>query len=71
MRDDTPAFPVANEYYPNDQIQYGSNGMTLRQWYAGMALQGMVSNPEYQGNFAEMAESAFRFADAMVKRGKE
>jgi len=42
-------------------------GMTLRQWYAGMALSGMKSNLAYDLHSpAEFAYIAFRQADAML-----
>lgn len=33
--DGGPAHPVADFVCPNGQVQQGSYGMTLRQWYAG------------------------------------
>lgn len=33
-----PAFPFADSFHPNGQVQYGSNGMTLRQ-YAAIKLR--------------------------------
>jgi len=51
-----------------------ASNKTLRQWYAGMALQGILaSDPEgayateiYQKVFEEWAKCAFRCADAML-----
>lgn len=42
--------------------------MHLRLWYAGMALQGLLSNPQrYGANFpADYVESAYMVADAMI-----
>jgi hypothetical protein len=36
--DDVPAFPQADSIYPSGQVQYGSPGMTLRQ-YAAIKLK--------------------------------
>ncbi len=36
-----PAFPVADSHHPNGQVQYGHNGMTLRDYFAGQALVGL------------------------------
>lgn len=36
---DRPAFPACNEANVN-----GTMGMTLRQWYAGQALQGFLAD---------------------------
>lgn len=41
-------------------------GMTLRQWYAGMALQGLLSNPNRGYTNIYYVGSAFYFADAMI-----
>ena len=42
---------------------------TLRDWFAGQALNGMVSNPhnEREVTFARMAKDAYIFADAMLE----
>jgi hypothetical protein len=39
--------------------------MTLRQWYAGLAMQGLVFKGAY--DFADTAECANLIADAMLK----
>lgn len=49
-------------------------GMTLREWYAGMALQVITKNISLE-DFVnlkpyELAESAFLIADAMIRAGK-
>ena len=42
-------------------------GMTLRQWYAGMALQGRLSGPEAQGETIDHSVMiSFYAADAMI-----
>jgi len=45
-------------------------GMTLRQWYAGMAMQGYLASGDKQAfNTAEVtAEWAFDQADAMLSQ---
>lgn len=72
-KDGNPAFPVIahNEVY--------ATGMSLRDWYAGMALQGMLAyshvNPSC-GNFVEnctqedRAKYAYAMADEMLKARK-
>ena len=48
-----------------------NHGMTLRDWFAGMALQGMLANPDFNGaNDASVAGFAYRQADAMIE-GRE
>lgn len=54
--------------YPwNEQ---GMPGITLRQLYAGMAMQGMMANPnhaEFVHSHAERASLAGLAADALLK----
>lgn len=65
------AFPGFNPNQTNGQL-VNSGGMTLRDWFAGMAMQGLMANPEcwkHIGgtNSAETARVAFLHADAMLK----
>ena len=55
--------------------QMGFGGMTLRQWYAGMAMQGILAHPNALGKCAQklgesvyesLAPMAFECADAMI-----
>ena len=56
------AFPVA---WPGNQAP--DTGMTLRQWYAGLAMQGMLANPIHdEDTFKVIALSAWDMADAML-----
>ena len=46
-------------------------GMTLRDWFAGQAISGILIRDRMQFN-RELAEFAYDIADAMIeKRGKE
>ena len=66
--DGGPAFPV-----PNDANTNGQEGMSLRDWFAGHALEGYMSildsrnNPDYQ----EDATFMYQLADAMLIARKE
>ena len=44
--------------------------MTLRQWYAGQALAGLMAtdatNPDI-GAWSDMADACFAMADAMIQ----
>lgn len=41
--------------------------MTLRDWFAGMAMQGELANPKGGGNIANIASFAYSMASAMLK----
>ena len=79
--DGGPAFPLV-ETHPVMGQRIWSQGLTLRDWFAGQALAGMLANPQHwvdeekggTGIFSdnpgdeadEAAKSAFWFADAMI-----
>jgi hypothetical protein len=56
---------------------YYSRGLSMRDWFAGMALQGMLANSDFAASATRMGEStegfrgnvtrtAYVFADAML-----
>lgn len=68
-QDGGPAFPVVVENPP----YYIREGMTLRDWFAGMALQAIISkHPAATCDVEEDAEEvffangAYAYADAML-----
>jgi hypothetical protein len=50
--------------FPHPEVSE-RNGMTLRDYFAGQALIGLLFNPE-DGNFRLLAEDAYLYADAML-----
>jgi len=42
-------------------------GMSLRDWFAGMALQGLVTENRSSFGFEVITKEAYQFADAMIK----
>ena len=44
-----------------------SKERTLRDWFAGLVMQGLFSNPEVKRDFNLIVESSFVIADAMLK----
>jgi hypothetical protein len=66
-RSDTPAFPTKN-YHGVQPIATGySEGMTLRDYFAAKAMQGILTDAEIAMGISEIAELAYKYADAMMK----
>lgn len=60
--EDKPAFP--RFYYSSDK---DDQGMTLREYYAGCALQGLMANTTFSTLDDQLtARYAFLAADAMI-----
>jgi hypothetical protein len=75
------AFPTSPIRGPNGRVlDHGSDGMSLRDWFAGQALAGMLAMPSDtdSGNFHNncgepfvgAAGYAYRMADAMIAARK-
>ena len=68
-----PAFPTGTYEYDgqNNVLQHQQGGMTLRDYFAGCAVSGLLSRGEYSG-FDKIAAWAYLTADAMLaERVKE
>ncbi len=79
--DGGPAFPrPASEYTKNGTLPDGNDavaeqaGMTLRDYFAAKAMQGLLASDDPTGPFysaKEVAEFSYEQADAMLaERGK-
>ena len=66
---DIPAFPklpITRE--SNGEILYQSDGMTLRDYFAAKAMQGIVTDTGWMGNtVSTLAGMSYEVADAMMK----
>lgn len=94
MTDDTKrdgsesAFPAeADKHWSHKGEPYGTAGLTKREWYAGMALMGLLAGTEQEHCSDEMtpeeveawrlsvrkrdANWCFQMADAMLARSQE
>jgi hypothetical protein len=62
-----PAFPTENAYMVSTQ-----QGMTLRDYFASKAMQGLLT-AEIVGEYSNehVADIAYRIADAMMKAREE
>jgi hypothetical protein len=69
-----PAFPVPEVRGPDGcGIVEGAPGMSLRDWFAGQALAGILAGPcSREGaslsEWADIPEHAYRIADMMLAR---
>lgn len=67
--DGGPAFPQGFDGGPYD------GGMSLRDWFAGMALQGLLAHvigvEGANGRASKYAERSYQYADAMLAARKE
>lgn len=74
--DGGPAFPIPPDYFNNSGDRSNAvPGMYLRDWFAGMALQGIMYSggqnmrnidPERASNLRGYAEFCYDVADAML-----
>lgn len=73
MHDGGPAFPVHGGYEGDDPRNHIlGGGMSLRDWFAGQALAGMLADPnvrhaDLDALAAAVARESYGFADAMLK----
>ncbi len=68
-----PAFPVAFQHEHSDGLTHTQEwaGMTLRDYFAGQAIIGIMSDPGMRpdtvSEFNHMAMRMYQVADAMLK----
>lgn len=71
INDGGPAFPADIQRRDPVTTEWGDmppQGMTLRDYFAGQALAGMVANPDIEiMRPHEYASDAYLYADAMMK----
>jgi hypothetical protein len=65
-----PAFPTGIITDDKGVIIGGSNGMTLRDYFAAKAMQACITSGRFHG-YMDCASDSYKMADAMiVARGK-
>ena len=74
--DNQPAFPTSNWQKITPMASGYNEGMTLRDYFAAKAMQGMFANPDdshenydlsYDDYVKEIASCAYKMANAMLK----
>ena len=58
---------------PDPRFSFATlQGMSLRDWFAGMAMQGYLTvGIPTTATYGDVAEKAYRAADAMIKERKQ
>jgi hypothetical protein len=70
--DDSPFAPAppppqrAFPSHPGTDPSGPGGGMTLRDYFAGQALAGILCDPDCHASIAKLVDSAYRYADAML-----
>jgi hypothetical protein len=60
-----PAFPSMRDMRHNPDFDH-EEGMTLRDYFAAKAMQGLLACPVGEGKNEEYAKWSYEFADAML-----
>ena len=58
------AFPTRDDNYDS---KYSGPGMTLRDYFAAKAMQGIISSECNYGAFSDLASDAYSISDAMLR----
>lgn len=62
-----PAFPTKNYAAIQPLAEGYSEGMTLRDWFAGMAMQSLMLAAKTSQDVDLLSKGAYQMADAMLK----
>ena len=65
--DNDPAFPIPHFARPDGHVDYGFSGLTKRELFAAIAMQGILANPDCNAKTYEAyAVDGVRYADALL-----
>lgn len=65
--DGGPAFPMIGWKSPDGMLAMPNEpGMSLRDWFAGQAMKGLIAHPSSEGSVTIVAQWAYDYADAML-----
>jgi hypothetical protein len=68
--DGGPAFPSLVEYSSDGYPSQNSNGLSLRDYFAGQVLAGSCSHTTGWDTLTQMAQVSYELADAMIAARK-
>lgn len=62
------AFPIREDYNEREgrYVQFASDGLSIRDYFAAKAMQGMLSDPTVACDGVRLARIAYSHADAMI-----
>jgi hypothetical protein len=63
---DRPAFPTQYSNEADGSTVMPSEGMTLREYYAGLAMQGLLARHPFGGHTESISIDAVTLADALI-----
>jgi hypothetical protein len=67
IKDGGPAFPCEQGHGPDGTWnQTFDSGMTLRDYFAGKAMQATINECSRRSDYAAFARQAYEVADAMI-----
>jgi hypothetical protein len=64
-----PESRADQQAFPSGNMEHGGyEGMTLREWYAGLAMQGLLASFKHDRpeNIERWARDSVRIADALI-----
>ena len=65
---DEPAFPFPPVVLPNENVIYGANGLTKREYFAAMAMNGVIARTSAPQDAERIALDAVSAANALIDR---
>jgi len=60
---DRPIHPVTANVFSGAHI-----GLTKREYFAGLAMQGLLANSNYNHDFFWVSDRAIKYADELLKQ---